>query len=211
MESHNIHTVGFPRQRTGFIFYPERLQSRQRASTGWFGERLKCSRAALTENPLRTSLLFAFLHAKPKILIPSCCILSCQREGSARALGCGNSLQSSGEGVRVQNKAADTKSAQHQNSHKLLNSILGQLREEFPALPWIAWPTEHRQLSLPRRAFGILVPCLYIQGEQSTALLSQLKNQSGNHSMVWLEGTLQLISFHPPAMGYISGPLITFH
>lgn len=106
---------------------------------GWFGERLKCSRAALTENPLRTSLLLALLHAKPEhshslVLHP---LLAARASGKlCRVQG------------RTQSKAgaADTKSEQHQNPHRLLNPIPGQLRR----IPSSALDSWHRaQLSLP--------------------------------------------------------------
>lgn len=126
---------------------------------GWFGERLKCSRAALTENPLRTYPLLAFLHAKPKILIPLCCILSCLPERDLPELWtCGNTLQSSGEGVRAQKQGRgcrhkicaapklpqapelDPWAAQEKNS-QLCHGLLGPHSTD-------------RQLSLPWRGFG---------------------------------------------------------
>lgn len=83
MESHSIDTVGFLKAEDWIHFLSTKITIQAKSQhwmLGWFGERLKCSRAALTENPPRTSLLLAFLHAKPKILIPSCCLLSCLPE-----------------------------------------------------------------------------------------------------------------------------------
>lgn len=68
MESHNIPIAGFQNQRTEFIFYPERLQKAniQHRMLRQFVERLNYSRVALTENPLVTYLLLAFLYRKPQ-------------------------------------------------------------------------------------------------------------------------------------------------
>lgn len=168
---------------------------------GWCGERLKCSRAALTKNPLRTSRLLAVLHEKPKILIPRAASSPACQGGICQSFRLWKYSESSGEGVRVQKQGRGCR-------HRI--RAAPELPQAPELDPWadeqknsqlciarallcgIAGPTEHRETAQPPLE-GIwehcwaLVPCLPFQGEQSTTLLSQLKIKvmESRHGLGW--------------------------
>lgn len=170
---------------------------------GWFGERLK-----------------------PSQNIPAPCISACKAQtfsfpGAASSAACQRGICQSFRKA-LQSPGKDSEQGRGCR-HKLCAAP--EPPEAPEPHPWAA-QEENSQLcpgflpqstaQPPWRRLGILVPALPRRAKHSPPqkeeknpifFLPAEKSKSGNHSMVWLEGTSQLISFLPlPWDG-----LITFH